>query len=202
MAVHLIRQVEYCERLFVSRHRHTRAGGLLRLAALGVSLLLSGAPGARLSRRRTFCIPPHDDGFAHRFNRALEDTAFLVGVWITVAFVRAHNSRQVWHQRSVGLEHVQQFWCVIDLLQRPQRDLRRPLDIHSPAGQLGRQARVLPGAANRQRELIIQHHHRGSAPAGIVLVQHDAEHLVHTQGISDEEFRVLIPLDHVDALVV
>ena len=90
----------------------------------------------------------------------------------------------------------------IDLFQRPDGGLRRPLDIDAPAGQLRREAGILSGPPDSQRELLIQHDDGGGAHALAALVHHDTEHVVHTERIGDEGGGIIAPLHDIDALPV
>src|SRR5829696_10022304 len=70
-------------------------------------------------------------------------------------------------------------------------------DVDAPAGEAGREPRVLALAADRQRELVVGHDHRGLA----VLVVH--QHLAHARGaqrLGDEPGGLVVVGDDVDLL--
>src|SRR5215218_9265401 len=77
------------------------------------------------------------------------------------------------------------------------RELRLRADVDAPAGQPGGEPRVLALAADRQRELVVGHDHRG-LPVLVV-----DEHLTHargTQRLGDEPGGLVVVRDDVDLL--
>jgi hypothetical protein len=72
-------------------------------------------------------------------------------------------------------------------------------DVDVPAGQLRGEAHVLAAAADRQRELVVGHHHLDALG---ILVEHDLGDFRRLQRVDDEGRLVLSTRDDVDLLAL
>ena len=77
------------------------------------------------------------------------------------------------------------------------RELGLGLDVDPPARQAGGQARVLPLAADRQRELVVGHDDGGLAR---LVLDEDLAHAGRRQGLGDEPGGLVVVGDDVDLL--
>ena len=72
-------------------------------------------------------------------------------------------------------------------------------DVDVPAGQLRGEAHVLAAAADRQRQLLVGHHHLDALG---ILVEHHLDDFGRLQRVDDEGRRVRRPRDDVDLLAL
>src|SRR6266540_1049021 len=86
-----------------------------------------------------------------------------------------------------------------DLFIEPDGRRHFGFDVHLPAGDSGRQPRILPALADGQGKLIVDH---DDLDALVRLVDLEGLELRRTQGIGDEVANVGIPTDDIDLLIV
>ena len=202
MPQHLLRKRQRFQRRLIGKFGYPRARLLYGFALLLRRHFLRRLPRPSLMRDRMCLFAPNNLSQPHRLDERLDDTALFIIEGILRPFVRTHDPCQLRHERQTILLMRQQLGALIDPLQGPKRRLRSALNINPPAGKFGRQTRILPGAANGKRELIIQHHHRSRLAAGIVFIEHHTQHRTDAQRAGDVLLRLLEPLDHINALII
>ena len=101
-----------------------------------------------------------------------------------------------------GREQLGQFGIRLQLPHCIASGFDQRLDVDAPTSQLGGQAGVLPIAANRQAQLVFLHYNGSRAARIRPLGEKHPIDACRADGLGNINYRIGIPLDNVDFLVV